>query len=351
MTTRSVLASILLIAAAGPFRLSAQTIKVNSANPNSYEQGTTSLDVTIGGSGFAKGAKSSLNLTGTTDTGGVTVNSTSFISSNQLTANITVPTTAVIGSYDILVTNTNGRTGKGTGLASVISNKVCTLSPLPSGITLVGTMNPVAAFSGGLGSAIRMRHMKVGAKDVLVAGVGSSASGNLEVFFLDAATGNVLDGTNIFSGTSPQPHITKPINYTGFGARNLAMGDLNADGVPDIVMADWDYGVAFAFVGSLSANGIVGYSGPIAFPSVPGRSLRFGTDTSMSDMDGLPGDEVVVADGSYSDKRNKQTGGVFVFKYNNGSPGDAGSFNLLWYMGNPASSAASGMLRAIPTSM
>jgi uncharacterized delta-60 repeat protein len=98
---------------------SAQTIQVTSANPSSAAQGTVNLNVTISGSGFKKGAKSQWFVSGTTNPGGVTVNSTALNNSQQLTANITVAADATIAQFDIVVLNTDGRTGKGTELFAV----------------------------------------------------------------------------------------------------------------------------------------------------------------------------------------------------------------------------------------
>src|ERR1700692_3135212 len=72
-------------------------IQVDSTNPSGAPQGTTGLNVTISGSGFKKGAKVQWFVTGTTNPGGVTVNSTAFNNSTQLTANITVAANATIG--------------------------------------------------------------------------------------------------------------------------------------------------------------------------------------------------------------------------------------------------------------
>src|SRR5207247_9654784 len=88
-------------------------IQVSTTNPSAAPQGTTNLNVTISGSGFKKGANAQWFVTGTTNPGGVTVNSTAFNGSNTLTANITIATGAVISGYDVVVTNTDGRTGKG----------------------------------------------------------------------------------------------------------------------------------------------------------------------------------------------------------------------------------------------
>jgi hypothetical protein len=106
-------------------------ISVTSATPNAATQGTINLNVTIGGKGFKAGAKAQWFVSGTTNPGGVTVNSTAFVNSNALTANITISSTAQVGGFDIVVTNTDGRSGKGTELFAVQSPPgQCTDVPL-----------------------------------------------------------------------------------------------------------------------------------------------------------------------------------------------------------------------------
>jgi hypothetical protein len=109
------------VASIGAQHAAAQ-VKVISANPNNTTQGTVNLNVIVAGSGFKRGAKAQWFVSGTTNPGGVTVNSTAFDSSDQLTANITVAADAATGNFDIQVTNADGRTGKGTELFSVISS-------------------------------------------------------------------------------------------------------------------------------------------------------------------------------------------------------------------------------------
>src|SRR5262245_26335405 len=94
-------------------------VQVNAADPAATEQGTINLNVKVNGKGFKNGAKAKWFVTGTTDTGGVTVNSTTFVSSTELTANITVSDTATISNFDIQVLNSDGRGGKGTELFAV----------------------------------------------------------------------------------------------------------------------------------------------------------------------------------------------------------------------------------------
>lgn len=59
-------------------------IQVDSTNPISAPQGTINLEVTINGNGFKPGAVAKCFPSGTTNPGGVTVNSTAFKSSSQI---------------------------------------------------------------------------------------------------------------------------------------------------------------------------------------------------------------------------------------------------------------------------
>src|SRR2546430_11293808 len=129
----------------GTLPASAQ-IQVDSANPTAAPQGTINLDIAITGNGFKKGAVAQWFVTGTTNPGGVTVNSTTFKGSTQVTANITVASDAVINGFDIVVRNADGRTGKGTDRFAVTQKGTpvgCSTSGTPSGFTLVTELNPV----------------------------------------------------------------------------------------------------------------------------------------------------------------------------------------------------------------
>ena len=94
-------------------------VQVNAADPPSTEQGTVNLNVRVTGKGFKNGAHAKWFVTGTTNPGGVTVNSTTFVSSAEVIANITVSDGAITGNFDIQVLNSDGRGGKGTELFAV----------------------------------------------------------------------------------------------------------------------------------------------------------------------------------------------------------------------------------------
>jgi hypothetical protein len=124
----SVLASLLgigLITFANRIASAQGSVSVSAADPPSATQGTINLNVKVTGKGFKNGARAQWFISGTNDTDGVTVNSTTFVSSSELSANITVADTATISTYDIAVTNPDGRGGKGTELFAVTSSTSC----------------------------------------------------------------------------------------------------------------------------------------------------------------------------------------------------------------------------------
>jgi hypothetical protein len=94
-------------------------VQVSATDPIAAEQGTINLNVKVTGKGFKNGASAKWFVTGTTNPGGVTVNSTTFVSSTEVTVNITVADTATISNFDIYVVNSDGRGGKGTELFAV----------------------------------------------------------------------------------------------------------------------------------------------------------------------------------------------------------------------------------------
>ena len=296
-------------------RSSAQgALQVTAADPASAAQGTVNLNVKVTGKGFKKGAQAKWLKTGTDDEGGVSVNSTTFVSSTELTANITVADNAAISAFDIKVVNSDGRGGKGTELFSVTSNaaaggpSACTVQPLPAGISLVGSLNSLGpggtpTFGPGFGTTVRAKQMVLNGAQVLVVGITNtpSATPRLEIFFVDPLTGQILDGTMIGSGTAAQPHLS----VTGPRGRSLAVGDVNADGIPDFVSGLG----ANAAVGSIS-GGVLSYQN-YALP-LPANAVGAGWGVAMGDLNGTGSD--VIAVGSVGDSRT--AGQVSLFTWN-----------------------------------
>lgn len=315
---------------ATPSRLLAQNITVTSANPPTGPQGSLNLNVVVGGSGFKNGAKADFFLSGTTDPDGITVNSTTFNNSSQLTANINISSTTSIADFDVQVTNANGRTGKGSHLFAVTapgSASTCTTLGTPSAFTLVTALNYVNSsgapqYQPHLSVSLAARPVVVTAgsqsRTVLVAAVGSgNSSGRMEFFFLDPATGDVLDGT-VIVGSQVQPHVTVQYDPTAtIRAAMTGAGDVNGDGIPDFVIGDFFNNAAVVFVGSMNASGILSYSfiklsTPASNPGSYGSSVAMGKlDTSAA------GDSVVVGAVGTAGKRGiRMPGVVYVYRFN-----------------------------------
>jgi len=301
-------------------------IQVTSTNPAAAPQGTVNLNVTIKGSGFKKGATIAWYVTGTTNPGGVAVNSTTFNGSSSLTANITVASGAVTSGFDVVVTNTDGRTGKGTDAFTVTSAGTpigCSTTGTPSGFTQTAVLNPVQSNGAALvttlilGNAVRVRPLdlnKDGVVDTLVAFVTSgSQNGSIPgtyVFFLDPVTGQ-LQATNPVTGAAWQ----NPLQVlTGVQSRHAAAGDVNGDGIPDFALGSPADGVAYLFVGAVSGSpaytpSYTAYkiSPPAGAPSTWARAVALG------DLDGDGKDEIAVS--AVPGSKQAVVPAVFIFKY------------------------------------
>ena len=109
----------LLLLGLAPVGAALAQVKVTAANPSSAYQDTIALDVVVSGSGFDPSAKVQYLVTGTTNPGGITVRNVRFNSSKELVTTIDVAATADLASFDIVVTLSSGRKGKGTTLFTV----------------------------------------------------------------------------------------------------------------------------------------------------------------------------------------------------------------------------------------
>jgi hypothetical protein len=87
---------------------------VTSTNPTSAQRGTT-LDVHILGSGFDPNSKAQWAIDGV-PTGDVVVNSTTYVSSGEVVANVSIASDADITLYDVIVSAVGGKPGIGSEL-------------------------------------------------------------------------------------------------------------------------------------------------------------------------------------------------------------------------------------------
>jgi hypothetical protein len=120
-----------VVLALAPFAMANAQVSVTAANPSSAEQGTIALDVEVSGSGFNSSANVTFYVTGTADTGGITVRKVTVTGSKKLIATIDVAENALVTNFDIEVKLSNGRKGKGTTLFAVKQKGKPTPPPPP----------------------------------------------------------------------------------------------------------------------------------------------------------------------------------------------------------------------------
>ena len=91
---------------------------VTSVDPTEAQQGTT-LDVRVLGSNYDQGSTVDFARAGVVDAK-VHINSTSFVSTTELVANVSIAPDATPVSYDVVVTRSNGKKGIGTEKFAVV---------------------------------------------------------------------------------------------------------------------------------------------------------------------------------------------------------------------------------------
>ena len=101
---------------------SSTALAVTSTSPAFGDQGTT-VDVHVFGSGFVAGAQATWLLSGVADSH-VHTNSTTYISSSELVANITIANGAQLAFWDVQVSLSNGKNGVGSDLFEVTSAQI-----------------------------------------------------------------------------------------------------------------------------------------------------------------------------------------------------------------------------------
>lgn len=152
-------------------------LAVTSASPAFGDQGTT-VNVHVFGSGFTAGAQATWLLHGVADAH-VHTNSTTFISSSELVANITIASDASLDFWDVQVSLSSGKNGVGSECFEVTSAQI--LGP------------------GTLGGNTEARTIN----DLLQV-VGTSDSKSTSIAWIyDDATGMVKLGNGIAGGLDP----------------------------------------------------------------------------------------------------------------------------------------------------
>lgn len=320
----------LTFAAALP-ALAQPPVAVTAADPASGEQDTAGLIIKVTGKNFGANARTDFFKSGTSDPAGIVVRSSRVVSNTQIEATIDISSGAALSLFDIRVTNTNGRTGKGTDLFRVVekgARVACTVEPLDTTrFQLAGTLNSLVGgaplFQGVFGADVKARRATLsysaGSRDVLLVAVSTGeGTGRVEIFFLDPLTGALLDGTMVVPGGPVQPHVTiVPQALTAAGGQ-LAIGDVNGDGLPDLVSQRSSGDQVTLMVATRAADGVIGYTATLVPP--PAQSLKFGFAAAMGDVTGDGRDEIVLAKILFGVGKKVEYPAVHVYTAPTGTP-------------------------------
>jgi len=166
---------------------------VTSVKPSALGQGASQAKVTIKGSKFASGATVSVSGSG------VTVNSVTFVSSIQLTAKLSVSSSATPGTYNVSVTNPGASAGTCTGCLTVDLGPVVS-STLPSSGAR-GTTESVKVLGSNFVSGVKV---KINSR-VNVTSTTFVSSGEIDITVSISATAKV--GGRTVTVTNPDKGV------------------------------------------------------------------------------------------------------------------------------------------------
>lgn len=214
----------------------APPVQVTAADPTSAPQGTVSLDVAVSGSGFDSSAAVAFLVTGTTNPGGITVKNVKVTGAKKLIATIDVADAAVIASFDIAVTLSGGRKGKGTSLFRVLAktaNDPCAASNLDfPAFTFRGpteATEEVIYVADANGRCIReIGKFTVGAGDASSTIFSFPVAGTADVGRIVWSEHNLYSLTFLVTGTSVTPYSAELL-YERVGP-DISAFDMSKDG-------------------------------------------------------------------------------------------------------------------------
>ena len=278
--------AILILSFSSDSTVAQGQVSVSAADPAAATQGTINLNVKVTGKGFKTGAKAKWFVTGTTDPGGVTVNSTAFVNSGELTANITVADTAVIANFDIAVTNSDGRGGKGTELFAVTAkgggNATCpAMQPAPSSDT-------------------KCYAAQAGCLDVSFGGGGYVHTDPDGPAYADGSEAVAIqpDGKIIVAGQSHDPAKGNPsftvLRYNADGSLDTSFGDSDPLNPPlrrGFAVTSFSTGSDYAHALLLQADGKIVVGGSASPGSM--AVARYNTDGTLDTTFGSGGKVIV----------------------------------------------------------
>src|SRR5215213_8886976 len=230
---------------------------VTSTNPSYGDLGTT-VNVHVIGSGFTAGAQATWLLHGVADSAHVRTNSTTYVSSTELVANITIAGDATLDYWDVQVALAGGKNGVGTEAFEITTAQALG----PGQYVYAGDESGQAAGYNGGSTAW-----------VADAAFGTLSFGDGQAWALDPLGTMVLGRDGSFmptawmrqGTTSTYVAVTLPIN-AGQASANASAAARDATGA--LLVAGWE--TAIAKKGSTGAHRPVvwRYDGSWSAPTV-----------------------------------------------------------------------------------
>ena len=201
---------------------------VKSTDPDSATVDTT-LTVRVFGSGYDQGSRADWAFKGVVSEKIVT-NSTQFVSSTELVANITIARNANLGSHDVIVTTAAGKPGIGTELF-VVTLKTTGLGTLGGLASQATAINNVGQVVGNSLDAAGQQRAFLWTKAGGMRDLGTLGGSTAQAYDINDA-GQVVGRSLNASG------VTRSFLWT------------EADGMRDIGPADGSYGGAYGINGN-----------------------------------------------------------------------------------------------------
>lgn len=239
---------------------------VKSTNPATGARGTT-LDVQVIGSGFDAGSRARWALNGDT-TAAVTkviTNATTFVSSTELIANISIGADATLDLYDVMVVTGGGK--KGIGIEKFEVTVLINLLPDLGGTSSAWAINSSGTVVGGSGN-------QAGTTFVPVRWTPSGTTWTISA--LAGSGDGVALGIND-AGTIVGQRNQVAFLWTTAGAA-IPLGPGNAN---DINQSETVVGSSGGIAAVWTKTSATTWSGPELLPILPGGQGQFATSEAM----------------------------------------------------------------------
>ena len=255
---------------------SATALAVTSTSPAFGDQGTT-VDVHVFGSGFTPGAQAKWLLNGVADDH-VHTNSTTYLSSSELVANITIASDATLAFWDVQVSLSNGKNGVGSDCFEVTTAEILGPGTLGGDATM-RAMNEQLQVAGGSSGTAWIYDDASG-----MVALGPGGGGGIDPLGLFVVGSNNSYPTSWARQpdnswlTEPLPLQSGTVGGHGMGAARLSDGTLIAVGDEEWPAAHTHATSPASGITWLRVNGA--WSGPQVYATPAGATVARAVDVN-----------------------------------------------------------------------